>query len=67
MRVSVRLLPINSKMKSSRLEKMTTRISTLLSAAKGSGLITEFRPNTQNMLKMLEPTTLPMAMSVFLF
>ena len=46
---------------------MATIISTINAEAKGTETITEDRPTTNRMLKMLLPTILPMAISAFPF
>ena len=45
---------------------MTTPMSPLLLGLNGNGLIKELNPKTKKMLKMLEPMTLPTAISGFL-
>ena len=62
-----RFLPVNMQAKSSKLAKMTTPTSMLLLILKGSGFTTELIPRTKKILKIFEPTTLPIAISTFLF
>jgi hypothetical protein len=49
------------------LEKIIIIISILLIAQNGSGFIKELTANTQSRLKIFEPITFPMAISIFFF
>jgi hypothetical protein len=59
----VNFLPINIIMNKMALEITVMKISILELELNGKGLIIELIPSIQNMLKILEPTTFPIAMS----
>ena len=58
------LFPINSEAMSSTLASTAVMRSKFPDCSKGSGLMVALTPRIQNTLKILDPTTFPMAMSM---
>ena len=64
-RVIFRPLPVKINRKSRAEAMMLTHKSVVLPSGAFNGVITADVPSIRKMLKILEPTTLPMAMSAF--
>ena len=58
-------LPINIKINNNILANAAIKISWLLLVLKGIGWIIALKPKIKNILKILEPTIPPTAISVF--
>ena len=61
----MRPFPVNRKMKSRSPATMFTRTSNIELSDSSTGAIVEEIPRIRKILKMLDPTTFPIAMSTF--
>ena len=63
-RSNLRVFSVNIKTISITVDPINTCKSKFIAALKGMGVMVPVIPRMKKILKMLEPTTLPMAMSV---